>query len=172
MRNPAAVCWSKPVCRRSPLFAKHAAAGRLQVFVWDATAATLPPELVGVQVDAVVAVFVLSAIAPESYPTVVARLAGLLRPGGAALVRDYGLYDLSQLRYKPGQRLGENFYARQVAPAPHRPATGSPPAASQRRAEHASNVAPWPRVAGRHALLLLHAGIAGGAVDGGWLRGS
>ena len=80
--SPAAVCWSKPVCRRSPLFAKHAAAGRLQVFVWDATAATLPPELVGVQVDAVVAVFVLSAIAPESYPTVVARLAGLLRPGG------------------------------------------------------------------------------------------
>lgn len=89
--SPAAVATTKA----SQLYAKHSASGRCKAFVWDLTHEHLPQEIAHLegQLDVVVAVFVLSAIAPDKHADVADRLVRLLRPGsGVALFRDYGRY--------------------------------------------------------------------------------
>ncbi|KAM9347504.1 tRNA N(3)-cytidine methyltransferase METTL8, mitochondrial [Symphorus nematophorus] len=67
-----------------------------------------PPQ----SLDVILAVFVLSSIHPDRVQGVVNRLSAHLKRGGIFLFRDYGRYDLSQLRFKKGQCLSENFYTR------------------------------------------------------------
>ncbi|XP_037646190.1 mRNA N(3)-methylcytidine methyltransferase METTL8 [Sebastes umbrosus] len=67
-----------------------------------------PPQ----SLDVILAVFVLSSIHPERLQGIVNRLSTYLKHGGIFLFRDYGRYDLSQLRFKKGRCLSENFYTR------------------------------------------------------------
>ncbi|XP_072560801.1 tRNA N(3)-cytidine methyltransferase METTL2 [Paramormyrops kingsleyae] len=62
--------------------------------------------------DVVVLIFVLSALHPDRMPVAISRLARLLKPGGMILLRDYGRYDMAQLRFKKGRCLSDNFYVR------------------------------------------------------------
>ncbi|XP_051882888.1 mRNA N(3)-methylcytidine methyltransferase METTL8 isoform X2 [Pristis pectinata] len=63
-------------------------------------------------IDVILLVFVLSSIHPVRMQMVINRLSKLLKPGGMILFRDYGRYDLSQLRLKKGRCLFGNFYVR------------------------------------------------------------
>lgn len=63
--------------------------------------------------DIATLIFVLSAIHPEKFRAVAGNVFRLMKPGGMVLFRDYGLYDMAQLRFKPGHKIGENFYMRQ-----------------------------------------------------------
>lgn len=71
--------------------------------------------------DFVTLVFCLSAISPDHFPGVIARLSKLLKPGGMMLIRDYGLGDLAEERFAKeaaDKKLGDNFYVRSVL-SPH-----------------------------------------------------
>ncbi|XP_078117992.1 tRNA N(3)-cytidine methyltransferase METTL8, mitochondrial isoform X2 [Sander vitreus] len=67
-----------------------------------------PPQ----SLDVILAVFVLSSIHPERMQGTLNRLSTYLKHGGIFLFRDYGRYDFSQLRFKKGRCLSENFYTR------------------------------------------------------------
>ncbi|KAJ2010298.1 hypothetical protein H4218_000440 [Coemansia sp. IMI 209128] len=86
---------------------------RCCAFVCDITkdrlADTIPPH----SVDIVSAIFVLSALPPEKQADAVSNILEILKPGGRILFRDYGIYDLAQLRFKSGHKLENNLYVRQ-----------------------------------------------------------
>ncbi|XP_025917192.1 tRNA N(3)-methylcytidine methyltransferase METTL8, mitochondrial isoform X5 [Apteryx mantelli] len=81
-------------------------------FVHDVCDDALPYPFPDEILDVILLVFVLSAIHPDRMQRVVNRLAKLLKPGGMLLFRDYGRYDTSQLRFRKGHCLSENFYVR------------------------------------------------------------
>ncbi|KAK7686310.1 hypothetical protein QCA50_010534 [Cerrena zonata] len=86
--------------------------GTIKSAVWDLTSDSLPPHLEPGTVDIITLVFVLSALHPQEWSKALRNIHQLLKPGGLVLFRDYGRYDLTQLRFKGGRLLDENFYIR------------------------------------------------------------
>jgi len=86
---------------------------RMKAFQCDITTGRLVSELGPDSVDLITCIFVLSAIHPDKHQVVFTNLAKVLRPGGMLLFRDYGLYDMAMIRFKPGSKIAENFYTRQ-----------------------------------------------------------
>uniref|UniRef100_A0A1I8H9M6 tRNA N(3)-methylcytidine methyltransferase n=1 Tax=Macrostomum lignano TaxID=282301 RepID=A0A1I8H9M6_9PLAT len=98
-RVQAAACWSSCV-----------------PFVWDVANEELPasvaPQVQPGSLDAVLLVFVLSAMPPAQMSAAVSRLTPLLRSGGSLLFRDYGRLDLAQTRLSAGRCIADHLYAR------------------------------------------------------------
>ncbi|KAK6457880.1 S-adenosyl-L-methionine-dependent methyltransferase [Scheffersomyces xylosifermentans] len=82
--------------------------------VWDLANpdGILPDDVKPNSVDIVIMVFVFSALSPDQWTHAVNNLAKILKPGGEILFRDYGRYDLAQVRFKKGRLLDDNFYIR------------------------------------------------------------
>lgn len=95
---------------------------------------SLPEGVEPNSVDIAIMIFVLSALHPLEWQRAIANvykvslnlcviivqlvdmpwtlLHKMLKPGGMVFIRDYGRYDLAQLRIKKGRMLEENFYIR------------------------------------------------------------
>ncbi|OXU17115.1 hypothetical protein TSAR_001429 [Trichomalopsis sarcophagae] len=64
-------------------------------------------------IDIATLVFVLSAIHPDKFKSVTNNLYKIINKNGVVLFRDYGRYDMAQLRFKAGHKISENLYMRQ-----------------------------------------------------------
>ncbi|XP_075226772.1 tRNA N(3)-cytidine methyltransferase METTL6 isoform X2 [Lycorma delicatula] len=85
----------------------------INVFQADITVDDLSFNVNSSSVDIVSLIFVLSAIHPDKHIYALRNLFSVLKPGGMIIFRDYGLYDMTQLRFKPGNKIADNFYVRQ-----------------------------------------------------------
>ncbi|KAE9619062.1 putative tRNA(Thr) (cytosine(32)-N(3))-methyltransferase [Lupinus albus] len=63
-------------------------------------------------VDFVTLIFTLSAVPLERMPRSIKECFTVLKPGGMVLFRDYGLYDMTMLRFEPQKRVGFREYMR------------------------------------------------------------
>ncbi|KAK8740394.1 hypothetical protein OTU49_002892 [Cherax quadricarinatus] len=85
---------------------------RCHAFVCDVTSEEWQTPFPKASLDVIVCIFVLSSLLPDKLQQVVRNMSDYLRPGGILLFRDYGRYDMAQLRYKKGRCLSDNFYVR------------------------------------------------------------
>jgi len=92
--------------RENPLYFED----HCHAFVWDITKRT--EEILDGTLDFIICIYVLSAIEPQKQRTAVSNLVRLLKPGGTLLFKDYGRYDLTQLRFKKNRYIDDNFYCR------------------------------------------------------------
>ena len=87
-------------------------ADHIQASVWDISSKVLPPGVRECSVDVVLLVFIFSALSPRQWDAAVRNVWRVLKPGGDVCFRDYGKGDLTQVRFKKGRLLEDNFYIR------------------------------------------------------------
>lgn len=63
-------------------------------------------------VDVVTLIFTLSAVPFIRMPAAISECFSVLKPGGLLFFRDYGLYDMTMLRFEPDQKMGYREYMR------------------------------------------------------------
>ncbi|CCG84303.1 protein of unknown function [Taphrina deformans PYCC 5710] len=81
--------------------------------VWDMGDANGPHKSIpDSSVDVIVLIFAFSALSPAQWPLAMENFRRMLKPGGLILLRDYGRYDLTQLRLKANRLLDDSFYIR------------------------------------------------------------
>lgn len=85
----------------------------IKAFVTDITKSNALNEIRKNSIDIVTLIFMLSSIHPQHYDKILHNLHRVLKSGAIILFRDYGLYDMTQLRFKPGHKIFDNFYMRQ-----------------------------------------------------------
>eukprot|EP01026_Neomeris_dumetosa_P001688 TRINITY_DN10426_c0_g1_i1.p1 TRINITY_DN10426_c0_g1~~TRINITY_DN10426_c0_g1_i1.p1 ORF type:complete len:158 (-),score=5.69 TRINITY_DN10426_c0_g1_i1:81-554(-) len=85
---------------------------RLNAFVFDATQDLQMPISNSI-FDIVLLIFTLSAIKPQDINTVLKCVWRLLKHNGQVLIRDYGMYDHTQLRFGKEQQIQDRLYQRQ-----------------------------------------------------------
>ncbi|KAJ2078259.1 hypothetical protein H4R24_004606 [Coemansia sp. RSA 988] len=115
-RNPDVFIYACDFSKRAVDFVKQNEGytqDRCQAFVCDITKDRLADIIPPHSVDIVSAIFVFSALPPEKQAAAVENIAEILKPGGRVLFRDYGIYDIAQLRFKSGHKLEDNLYVRQ-----------------------------------------------------------
>ncbi|TIA91669.1 hypothetical protein E3P81_01887 [Wallemia ichthyophaga] len=87
--------------------------GSINASVWDLSNSSpselpLPPN----SANYILMIFVLSALHPDQFDTALNNIHTMLKPGGKVLFRDYGRYDLAQIRMKKQRLLQDHFYCR------------------------------------------------------------
>lgn len=85
----------------------------IKAFQCDITTDEIFKEIAFETIDIATLIFVLSAIHPNKFHQTLCNVFRVLKPGGIILFRDYGLYDMAQLRFKAGHKISDNFYMRQ-----------------------------------------------------------
>lgn len=95
--------------KENPLYSSE----RCSAFQCDLTKDELRGSIPESSVDVATLIFVLSAVHPDKMQQALENIHRVLKPGGIVLFRDYGLNDHAMLRFKVGNKLGENFYVRQ-----------------------------------------------------------
>ena len=96
--------------KQSDFYQEEHEKGTIVADRWDITDSKLPVE--EGTVDVIIMIFVFSALEPQQWKAAIDNAAKLLKKGGKILFRDYGRYDLAQVRFKGEKILSPNFYIR------------------------------------------------------------
>ncbi|KAL8427849.1 hypothetical protein Efla_005815 [Eimeria flavescens] len=114
-RKPAAAAAAAAVAKGKALVYRYPLGQLRTVAAFDITAGAIPEEIAAKgSGDFVLLIFVFSALHPQHHSVTAKRCAELLKPGGMVLFRDYGRFDMAQLRFAEQRKpkVEQNLYAR------------------------------------------------------------